>query len=219
MFEYMKDEALQFTSTPIKRKDTFGIVIHHFASEASIKAIHAYDKTLGWIGIGYNVCVMLNGDVVLGRGLDTVGAHAGRKDTASKDYTTAIHNNDQTIGIGFQGYYHPGNALSRKDMPIAQYNAGFHLIQDLRKLYPTITFIKGHGEMPATSTVCPGSYFPLAAMVRDGWSTPDVIAPDGCFYAVQTGAFKSKNNALAEAKKIGGYIILKDITHKTYTDL
>jgi N-acetylmuramoyl-L-alanine amidase len=35
------------------------------------------------------------------------------------------------------------------------------VVQDLKKEYDSIEWIKGHREMPGASTVCPGKYFPL----------------------------------------------------------
>lgn len=169
MFEYVQDVGLKFGGARTKRKKTVGIVLHHLAGEGSVEDEHRYSLSLGWIGIGYNFYIRLDGTVWEGRGLEYVGAHAGRKvKRSTSEWNKGANNNSQTVGIGLEGYYHPGSSLTRKEMPKAQYDACVRLMRDLRLKYPSIKWIKGHREMPATATACPGDYFPLKELVQDG---------------------------------------------------
>lgn len=173
MFEYINDARLHFQSAPVKRKKTLGIVLHHRAGWGDVVSEHMDSLARGWIGIGYNVYVRLDGSVWMGRGLDAIGSHCGRTTMKNlSDWVKAAYNNNETIGIGFEGYYHPGHAKSDTVMPQVQYDAGVQLIRDLLIAYPTVAFIRGHNQMPATNTACPGDYFPLANMIADGLAKP-----------------------------------------------
>ena len=162
MLDYVKDAGLVFTGKRTKRTQTDGIVIHHRAGYGTVKSCH--DQNIsgnGWIGIGYNFYVRLDGSVWYGRGLEYVGAHAGRKKGCA-GYEDGAYNNSRTIGIGCEGLYHPESyAEPTLEMPEAQFNAVVKLIRDLQEIYPSIKWIKGHKEMPGTATACPGKYFPL----------------------------------------------------------
>ena len=167
MFEYVRDAKLRFNASRTKRGKTVGIVLHHLAGEGSVEAEHRYSISRGWIGIGYNFYIRLDGTVWDGRGLEYVGAHSGRK-AGAPGFEDGANNNSQTVGIGLEGYYHPGSKLTRKEMPKAQYDACVRLMRDLRIKYPGIKWIKGHREMPGCSTACPGDYFPLDELIKDG---------------------------------------------------
>lgn len=167
MLDYVQDVGLKFRGGRTKRALTEGIVLHHRAGWGDVESEHADSIARGWIGIGYNYYIRQDGTVWLGRGEEYVGAHAGRK-AGAPGYADGAHNNSRTIGIGFEGYYHPGHKNADKTMPQAQYEAGVRLMRDLRIKYPGIKWIKGHREMPGCSTACPGDYFPLARMAADG---------------------------------------------------
>ena len=182
MFEYIQDAHLQFTSAPTNRTATKGIVLHHRAGFGDVVSEHNDSLARGWIGIGYNLYVRQDGSIWYGRGLDAKGAHAGRTVKSSPNYAAAATNNSETIGIGFEGYYQSGSTLSGA-MPKAQYDAGVKLIRDLLIAYPTVMFIKGHKEMPAVNTLCPGNAFPLTDMVKAAYAQ-DIPASTGG-YAVK----------------------------------
>ena len=167
MLEYVQDAGLKFRGGRTKRARTDGIVLHHRAGWGDVESEHADSLARGWNGIGYNYYVRQDGSVWLGRGEEYVGAHSGRK-AGAPGYADGAYNNSRTIGIGFEGYYHPGHKNADKTMPQAQYDAGVKLIRDLRAKYPSITWIRGHKDMPGCSTACPGDYFPLARMTADG---------------------------------------------------
>ena len=229
MFEYVKDAGLKFTAERTKRKTTKGIVIHHIAGKnATVKAIHnAEISGRGWIGIGYNFYVRKDGTIWNGRGLEYVGAHCGRKHVRNdKEWDAGEHNNDQTVGIGFEGYYHPwSDGTPDKKMPDAQFNAGVKLIKDLLAYYGDDLFIKKHKEMPSTSTSCPGDYFPFDEMVtvargKETTPAPVEVAPKPAttekvetkYYRVrkawnkpetQKGAFTKLENAVKLCDNLG----------------
>ena len=159
--DYVKNVGLRFVYTPSRRKATKGIVLHHPAMyTATPEQIHQLHLNRGWIGAGYNFLVRKDGTVYELRPHWAVGAHA-----ASKVSGVGVANNSETIGICFEGYFHPrGNGSFDKEMSKAQFDAGVRLIKDLIKEYPDIEYIRGHKEMPGTSTACPGKYFPLEEM-------------------------------------------------------
>ena len=167
MLDYVQDARLKFRGGRTKRARTDGIVLHHRAGWGDVESEHADSLARGWNGIGYNYYVRQDGSVWLGRGEEYVGAHSGRK-AGAPGYADGAYNNSRTIGIGFEGYYHPGHKNADKTMPQAQYDAGVKLIRDLRAKYPSITWIRGHKDMPGCSTACPGDYFPLARMAAEG---------------------------------------------------
>ena len=156
MMDYVRDAKLTFRGGRTKRGRTEGIVLHHRAGWGDVESEHADSLARGWIGLGSNYYIRQDGTVWLGRKAGAPG------------YADGAHNNSRTIGIGFEGYYHPGHKNADKAMPQAQYDAGVRLIRDLRAKYPDIKWIKGHKEMPGCSTACPGDYFPLARMTADG---------------------------------------------------
>lgn len=174
MFEYIQDAHLVFKGALSKRAATKTIVIHHLAGrDRTVTQVHNDEiKANGWIGIGYNIYIRQDGTAWWGRGIDTIGAHAGRKvNRSAAEWAAGATNNSESIGIGFEGYYHPWpNGKPDKTMPKAQYDMGVRIIRDILKKYGNLA-IKGHKEMPATSTACPGDYFPLKEMIADGRKT------------------------------------------------
>ena len=170
MFEYVKDPKLTWPKGRTKRDCTKGIVIHHTANRGvSSKTLHQNALNQGWNGFPYNFYVRLDGTIWEGRGLEYIGSHAGRKHVRNdKEWAAGAHNNNETVGIGFEGHYHPSSSIKPDTkMPAAQFNAGVRLIQDLLEYYGDDLFIKGHRDMPSTSTACPGDYFPFDELVRE----------------------------------------------------
>ena len=128
--DYVKNVGLRFVYTPSRRKATKGIVLHHPAMyTATPEQIHQLHLNRGWIGAGYNFLVRKDGTVYELRPHWAVGAHA-----ASKVSGVGVTNNSETIGICFEGYFHPrGNGSFDKEMSKAQFDAGVRLIKDLMK--------------------------------------------------------------------------------------
>ena len=118
-------------------------MVHNQAGTGPPEAIHAYHKSLGWLGIAYHYVVRLDGSV-----------HRGRPEWAMGGHTAHYGN---TIGVMFEGNYD-----LRRTMPRPQREAGLALIADLKRRYKVP--VRGHREMPLNYTSCPGKHFPLAAM-------------------------------------------------------
>ena len=51
MFEHVKDLGSKPRSAYAKRKKTDLIILHHFATDASAKAVHLYHKAIGHKGM------------------------------------------------------------------------------------------------------------------------------------------------------------------------
>lgn len=135
------DVGLSFTSALEKRIVTDEIVLHHAAGTGSVKDIHNWHiNGNGWAGIGYHFYVRKNGEVYVGRPVDTVGAHA-------------YGENSHTIGICFEGNF------ENETMSDAQKNAGAELVAKLRKDFPTVKRVSAHRDH--NSTACPGKNFPF----------------------------------------------------------
>ena len=144
-FNYVIEKNnLKFKSalTPLNMSKVVRVTLHHMASkDAGIETIHQWHLDRGWIGIGYNYFITLDGRIIEGRGLN-VGAHASGFNSTS-------------IGIGFQGDYESIN----KAMSNEQFNAGMWLIKKLMAENPSIQDVTGHRDL--MSTTCPGQNFPL----------------------------------------------------------
>ena len=132
------------------------IVVHHADGDLTAAEIHRiHREERGWAGIGYHYVVELDGDIHRGRPEKKVGAHCNE-------------HNAHTIGVCFSGDYEV-----RKAMPRAQLGSGRELIADLRRRYPKAR-VRGHGQMPANATACPGRHFPMAQLL-EGASVSDVV--------------------------------------------
>ena len=150
--------ALQFRSTPTRRSATNEIVLHHYAHPtkagqqyATVHDVHRWHLNAGKIGIGYNLVVNRDGSIIIGRGMDAVGAHTYPPRGI----------NSTSVGIGVQGNFDSVNTY----MPDAQFNALVWLIKHIRGIYGNIP-IRGHREVPGTSTACPGRFFPIDEIRR-----------------------------------------------------
>ena len=180
-----------------KRKETTGIILHHPVwFNCTIEDIHRAHRNPppngnGWSGVGYHYLVRKNGEVWEGRPDNTVGAHAGAS------------NNGHTIGICFEGNFHPSTRLSvDRSMNNAQFKAGQELLWFLYAKYPTIKWVKGHKEVGATE--CPGQFFPLAELKATPRTKP---VPRARLFRVQVGAFSVRANAdrMADRLRKDGY--------------
>ena len=141
----INDANLSFGSLS-KRQRTTMLILHHAAGSGPVEQIHDYHKnTKGWSGIGYHFYVRKDGSVWYGRPVDTVGAHT-------------LGYNAMSVGICFEGNF------ENETMSAEQKAAGMALVSFVRKLYPSITEVKGHGELK--NTACPGAKFPLAEIAR-----------------------------------------------------
>ena len=64
-----------WNGTLIKRKLTTYLILHHAAGYGSAESIHAYHKSLGWLGIAYHYYVRLDGTIYRGRPENVSGGH------------------------------------------------------------------------------------------------------------------------------------------------
>ena len=128
-----------WASTPSKRSTTSYIILHHAGvSTASAEAIHAYHKSLGWCGIGYNFYVRKNGSIYAGRPIDCIGAHT-------------VGYNNKSVGICCEGNF------EQEQMSEIQKNALLQIVKYCKEKYP-LAKIKRHKDCDATA--CPGKNFP-----------------------------------------------------------
>lgn len=137
---------IKFNTTPIKRKITNKIVIHHAdASVCDARTIDRWHKQNGWSGIGYHFLVRKIGGIVeIGRPLDTIGAHC-------------LNHNSDSIGICFEGDF------DKEQMSNEQLKTGQELIANLRSTYGKDIKIVRHKDLMATD--CPGKNFPFDKLI------------------------------------------------------
>lgn len=129
---------------PSRLQPPKGIVLHNTgAAKSSAEGIHAYHKSIGWAGIGYNFLVMIDGTIHEGRGEHLAGAHA-------------MGVNSRTFGVAAEGNYD-----REKTMPQAQFDAIVSLCRWLDRRHPGM-YLVGHRQVPGNSTSCPGRYYPLS---------------------------------------------------------
>lgn len=151
---------LEFAGRPSLRRRTVMLVLHHPAMPAATpEQIHAIHLRRGWRGAGYHYLVRKDGSVHSLRPQDEVGAHAGVGALRSHPGYT---NNTESVGLCFEGYFHPRDGLHDTAMGAAQMAAGDELILYLLAKYPDIHAILAHREMPGAHTACPGDFFPLS---------------------------------------------------------
>ena len=131
------------------------IALHHMAHPtAGMQTIHGWhlNRWSGEPGFAYNYFVTLKGEIIKGRG-HYRGAHVRNR-------------NSITVGIGFQGNYHPiSGASHREKIPDAQFNAGVWLIKYLKENeYPNVKTVDQHNHFQS-DTACAGKFFPLSEML------------------------------------------------------
>ena len=140
----IQDAGLTFKGRLSKRSSTALIFLHHAAGDGSVLAVHNYHLALGWSGIGYNFYVRKDGSVWKGRGLDTVGAHAGG------------NYNSRSVGICAEGNF------QKEFMFEAQKQSLIELLAYVWSEYPQAKVV-GHRDMDYTA--CPGRNFPFGEIV------------------------------------------------------
>jgi len=151
VFEYVKDLGLVPTRPYKKREKTDLIILHHFESNASAQAVHAYHISRGHKGIDYNIVVLKNGDVVWGRGLEFEGGHTSNTAPRTKGV------NARSVGIAAQGNF------NLEKMETAQKEALKRIVADVVMCYGLTSTkqIITHKEIAGTDyTDCPGTYYP-----------------------------------------------------------
>ncbi len=139
-----KDANLTFRGRLSKRNSTEYIFLHHAAGDGSVLAIHNAHLALGWSGIGYNFYVRKDGSIWKGRGLDTVGAHAGG------------NYNSRSVGVCAEGNF------QREFMFETQKRSLIELLAYVWSEYPQAKVV-GHRDMDYTA--CPGRNYPFGEIV------------------------------------------------------
>lgn len=132
------------------RRTITEIIIHCTATPEGkdylVSDIRNWHKSQGWSDIGYHYVIYRNGDVLLGRDVDIVGAHAGSK------------HNTYSIGIVYVGGLEnipgiPTAKLKAKDTRTPEQKKSLvTLLKKLRELYPNAKII-GHRDVAAKD--CP----------------------------------------------------------------
>jgi len=127
------------------RSRTSRIVVHHSASaDVSAAEIHRWHRARGWSGIGYHYVIRKNGNIELGRPVDTVGAHTSGYNSTS-------------IGICLTGNF-------MEETPSAeQLRALVGLIRYLEQQYGQLE-INRHQDL--SPTACPGDKFPWKQFIQ-----------------------------------------------------
>ena len=133
---------LNFNEALKPRKKTDYIILHHSGvkSRHTANDIHQWHKNKGWAGIGYHVFITKDGEVYIGRPLDTVGAHTYGK-------------NQESIGVCFEGNF------DKEDMSKEQEEAGMFVLTLLGIVYPDAKLCR-HNDFNNKKT-CPGDNFPF----------------------------------------------------------
>jgi len=136
-----------------------------------VESIHNYHLSEGHKGIDYNICVIKNGDVVWGRGLEYEGGH-----TMNKAGLPTYGVNDRSVGIVCLGNF------MKDQMGDAQKEALKRIVADVVRYYhfTSIAQIVTHKEIAGPGyTDCPGLYFPtdeIREYIRQG--APTVQMPE-----------------------------------------
>jgi len=121
------------------------IVIHCSATPEAmtypLETLRADHKKRGFADIGYHYYIRKDGTVQEGRPLNQIGAHA-------KGYNTG------SIGICYEGGL-DANRKPKDTRTEAQKKSMLVLLKATLRLYPTITRICGHRDLPKVAKDCP----------------------------------------------------------------
>lgn len=148
MFEYVEDYGLKFSGALTPRKKTVRIIEHHTSGGPweTVQGIHAFHLSNGHKGIDYNFCVLSDGTVVNGRGLEYCGGSVDNSAPRSKGM-----NNDSVAIVALGDFEH-------NQMPEAQKEGLKRITRDVAQYY-NITEIIRHKDVKDTD--CPGKFFPF----------------------------------------------------------
>ncbi len=169
-FGYVKDLGLKFSAALVPRKKTVRVLLHHTSGGPSetVQGIHAYHLSKGHKGIDYNFCVLADGTVVKGRGLEMCGGSVNNTNASTKGM------NNDSVAIAALGDF------EHNQMPEAQKEGIKRITRDVVQHFG-ITEIKGHNEVAGRDyTDCPGQFFPLdevRAYALGGQSAPPEATP------------------------------------------
>jgi N-acetyl-anhydromuramyl-L-alanine amidase AmpD len=128
------------------------LAIHHSAASGEIppQNVAAYHVRRDWPGMGYHFYITSDGTIYQCNRLETISYHVG-------------YANDYSVGICLAGRFMDGATPPEK-----QFAAAAHLAAYLsQKLNVNLANIRGHKELPQTSTACPGSDWLEGARWKD----------------------------------------------------
>lgn len=143
---------LKFRETLKQRSETQYIILHHtrVTGRHDVKEIHQWHlnrETNGkkWAGIAYHFYVDKDGEIFIGRPLDTIGAH------------TYGHNSN-SVGVCFEGDFNVERMTEK------QLDAAVLLISILSVGYKNAK-IRRHKDFNKEET-CPGKKFPMEKLLE-----------------------------------------------------
>lgn len=140
----IKSAGLKFNGVLSTRKSTSGIILHHAAaSSCTVKDIHGWHLGNGRAGFGYHFFVSKKGEIIRGRPVEKLGAHAG-------------DNNFDSIGICFEGNF------ENEKMSDVQLKSARELVSFLMDKYGRLK-IQRHKDVNKTD--CPGKNFPIKEFI------------------------------------------------------
>ena len=115
------------------------IVLHHSASPLSTTAadIDAWHRKKGWAGMGYHLCINGSGELIRGREIDRMGAHA--------------RGFNRAVGCCIVG----DNTTASQRWTWQQIDTLKRTLSVLTVLYPDAVVL-GHRDLPGVATLCPG---------------------------------------------------------------
>jgi len=131
------------------------IVVHHTATPATttVASIREYHLKNGFSDIGYHVLINWRGEVIPGRPLTKMGAHAkGRAPGTSPNAPSLNH---YAIGVSCI------NDFDKGPIPPVQYGALVKMVRDLMIWFeiPAVNILL-HRQVITYPTSCPGKLFP-----------------------------------------------------------
>lgn len=164
MFEYVQDYGLKFNGALVPRKKTVRIIEHHTSGgpEETVQGIHAFHLGNKHKGIDYNFCVLADGTVVKGRGLEYCGGSVNNSAPESKGM------NDDSVAIAALGDF------EHNQMPEAQKEGAKRITKDVAQYYGITEIIK-HKDV--SDTDCPGRYYPFDEIKAYALGWPQESAP------------------------------------------
>lgn len=191
VFDFIKDLGLKMAGTLTRRKSTDRVLVHHFAGNSTVQAVHEYHLSRGHKGIDYNIVVQRDGQVVWGRGLEYEGG------SVSNSYSKTKGMNATSVAVALQGDY------EHEPVPEVQWSALCALVRRLVTYYNLKgdATVIGHNEAAgANYTDCPGRYVDMNALraAAFGTSASDDADGDEAYPVVPPSAVAPPSSAMVD---------------------
>jgi N-acetylmuramoyl-L-alanine amidase len=139
----------------VDRKLTTHVVWHHASGYGSVEDIHAFHRSLGWLGIAYHFYVRMDGTIYQGRPIGSTGGHT-------------LNYNNCSIGVCAEGNFQNIDEMSTAQRESLKWLAGY-----IKSLYPSAV---NNRHLDLNQTACPGSNYPFSYIVG---ATPQVPPTTG----------------------------------------